>query len=225
MLLNNDKVKSYALKKDNYISISLDSIPTTAKSSKQKPIKKEKLIPLNETKSEEIKSIAKPSPDISSLFSSVKTEKVNEEVKKIKKELDTKRLSVISKRIKTKSINKVESTYNKVKDIQLVKPNVEVTSASSASSASEVNEYLAKIQVFVYNQFLPPSTTQGSSAKVRIWIDSSGKMEDYRVIAYSGSDVFNKEVDELKMRLLSLSFPQNPENKSSVLDVILTAKE
>ncbi|NOQ30969.1 MAG: hypothetical protein GQ570_07605 [Helicobacteraceae bacterium] len=223
MLIASNKIRSFALKKDNYIAISLNIAPSTSKAFTQKS--KNRVKP--ERKKEEIsEKIAKlKTQDISSLFSSVKTQKVKQKPKKPKKVVDLKRLASLSKRIKTSTKNDVEKISKKVKKLKLSKSSVEVSSASASSSATHVDEYLAKIQVFVYNNFYPPASTEGSSAKIRIWLNENGKLSDFRILAKSNNSSFNEEVELLKERLNSLTFPRHPRLEKSVIDIILTAKE
>jgi protein TonB len=75
-----------------------------------------------------------------------------------------------------------------------------------ASSGSEVNEYLAKIQAIVYQHFNVPPNTQGQSAKAVIELDALGRMTDFRVLSYSSSEALNKEVDKIKERLKNVVF-------------------
>lgn len=226
MLIKNEKIKSFALKKDSFVSISLNNIPTTVKNTKKSEVVNEqKVVKPKESSTSEVKeSKSEPIPDVSSLFSSVNTQKVEKVKKEEKKVVDENRVSTIAKRLKTKSENEVQSTYEKMKNMKLAQPTVEVSSANSASTGSEVNEYLAKIQALVYEQFFPPASTEGSIAKVRIWLTSSGKVEDFRILTYSNSGTFNEEVDALKERLSTLTFPEHPKKEASVIDIVLTAE-
>lgn len=222
VVLSTDQVKSYALKKDKYIAVSID-LPTQTPSpnNTKKPSPKPQVKPESAPKPEPAEP-PKSVPDVSSLFSEVWTKKISP--KERQKELDAKRLSAIEKRIKTTEKKKSDLASKKVKELELVRPSAEVV-GMSGSSASEVNEYLAKIQAFVYERFYPPVNSEGNSAKIRIWLDASGHLSDYRVMARSGSDAFNDEVSRLEERLKSITFPRNPQGRSIVIDIILTAKE
>ena len=221
-LLSSDKVKTYALKKDNYIAVSIQ-LPTEKRSTAT--VKKPEPKPLSKPKAEP-KPSEKPqaTPDVSSLFSNVWTQKVSTKPAKKETTLDTKRLTAIEKRIKTTESTKSEAAKEKIKTLEFTRPSIELV-GSTSSSAAEVNEFLAKIQAFVYDQFYPPLNSEGNSAKVRIWLDGSGRMTDYRVLAYSGSSSFNEEVDRLKKRLEGVRFPKHPQAKPTTINIILTAEE
>ncbi len=223
MLIKSDQVKSYALKKDDYIAVSINL-----------PVKKPSR---NDTKKPSPKPVVKPKPveppkaeapqtvtDVSSLFSDVWTQKVSSKPKKKVIKVDSKRLSAIEKRIKTTKTEKSLAASQKIKKLDLKRPSAELV-GSSSSSASEVNEYLARIQAFVYEHFYPPMNSEGNSAKIRIWLDRFGRMKDYRVLAPSGSPSFNSEVDVLKKRLKSVNFPRHPKREAITIDIILTAEE
>lgn len=95
----------------------------------------------------------------------------------------------------------------------------------AASTAQEVNEYLAKIQAIVYQYFHVPANTQGHSVKSVIELNALGKMIDFRILNYSQSSALNAEVDKIKERLKNVVFPVNPQNRSSRTVVILISKE
>ncbi len=223
-ILIQEKIKSYALKKDDFIAVSI-AIPTqksqnTAAKPKPKPITKK--VPLSSSKPKA--SPTETTEDIDSLFSSVSTQKIVKAKKKPKKLLDQKKLASMQKRVKKVEKSENSKATEKIKDIELKRPVIEIVGQSS-SSAEEVNEYLAKIQSDVYDHFQPPSNTQGNTAKIRVWIDSSGSLSDYKILAYSSSDRFNSEVDRLRERLNSLVFPEHPQGVPIVLDIILTAED
>ena len=93
------------------------------------------------------------------------------------------------------------------------------------SSASEVNEYLSKINSIVYRHFYPPMNSQGHSVKAIIELDLYGKVIDFRILNYSANQYLNEECDKIKTRLMGVIFPQNPHNRSSRTIIVLTAKE
>ena len=108
--------------------------------------------------------------------------------------------------------------------MKLARPSVAVV-GSSASTASEVNEYYAKIQAIIYNHFYPPINSEGSSAKVYLSFDATGRVVRNRVLAASGNTLFDAEVDALMQRIGSLAFPKPPEAKGLEIQIILTAEE
>jgi protein TonB len=219
-----NEVKSYALKKEDYIAVSL-TLPTQMPSrNRAKPDTRPTPKPVQAKPESSAKPVAPAETDISSLFSDVWTQKVDTKKKQLEKKKDTKRLAAIEKRIKTATKSETSSASEKLEKLELAKPTLKLV-GSASSSAAEVNEYFAKIQTFVYEHFFPPAGSEGSSAKVRIWLDASGKMDDFRVIAYSGHALFNSEVDRLKQRLQSVDFPGNPESRSIAVDIILIVQE
>lgn len=161
-----------------------------------------------------------PVPDISDLFAEVKSEKPpkkpreepkrNEQLNQLEKELSTRQ--------------ETSRFSEKVSKVDLSKPSVKM-SQQGGSTGPVVNEYRAKIQALVHNAFRPPAGTVGKEARVRMTISASGKLLRYKVIRYSDSGPFNTEVDWLKERLESVRFPDHPEGRDTVFEVILEAKE
>jgi len=205
MMLKTEKIKQFALKNNNFISINLDS-PKVIKHKKKitKQIKKKILKPVIEP----VKSLEF---DIDDLFSDVKTKEL--EIKKIEpKRIDAKRLQEINKKINVTKENDVEK-IEQVKEIQ------------SESSAFEVNEYLARIQLTVYESFHPPANSQGHTVKAVIELNALGKVLDFRILTYSSNAGLNEECDKIKDRLMGTNFPINPDNESGTYTIILTSKE
>ena len=209
MLMSNPEIKSYALKKDNYISISLDVvIPQTIKNAK-----------VQEKKIESISEEIENDLSIDDLFSDVTTKTITK--KKIDK-IDNKRFQEITKRVKTAKLNKVDSMNEKINSIQ--DSNIAKVTKQS-STADEVNEYLARIQAIIYENFNPPQNTQGKSAKVIIELSAIGKMLDFRIAKPSDNEDFNKELNKIKNRLQGVLFPSNPNNENFRLITIITSKD
>jgi len=213
MLLSSTKIKSFALNKDNYISISLNTHKTHKKPQKKSAVSAPVEIPVEIAVTPVNENI-----DVNNLFSDVWTKKI------IKKKIKPKNSRLIhelqkkipiSKKNRRKSLSKIDSDEN-------VKSNEE---SASGSTASEVNEYLAKIQALVYKYFNVPPNSEGHSVKAVIFLNSLGKMIDFRVLNYSSNDALNKEVDKIKERLRNVVFPINKKNKSTKTIVILTSKE
>ena len=201
MAFSATKIKSYALHKNDFISISLDAIQTKERVSKKsvspiiKPIQKPADIP-----SENI--------DVNDLFSDVWTKKIT---KKKEKPKDLKRIAQLQQQLPLSKKNVAEVTEEK--------------QVPSSSNAEEVNEYLAKIQAIVYEHFNVPPNSQGNSVKAVIELNSLGQLLDFRILTYSSNDALNEEVDRIKKRLLNVVFPINKQNKSTKTIVILTSKE
>ena len=229
VILHKSEIKTFAMQKDNYISVSLDmdvAIPTKNSAKPEpKPTPKEEVVPEPETDTAEIETTPESvNTDVSSLFDDVWTQSADTKVVKKEETVDTKRLAAIEKRIKTKEAKKTSKASEKIKTLELVKPSIEVVGAS-ASTAPEVNEYLAKIHALVKSKFFPPASSEGESAKVRVNLDAGGHITGYRVLVYSGTSIFNEEVDRLYNRLKRIDFPVNPDGKSISLEIILTVEE
>jgi len=209
MMFSTSKIDNFALNKDNFISISLETVTTPTKIAK-----KEVVIPNEEVQSvEEVKEV-----DIGDLFSEVWTKKIK--IEKKEKKIDKKRLELIQKKIKTKEKNSVEPLSQKV-----INSEAEITDTQNkkSSSGDEVNEYLAKIQAIVYKYFYPPKNSQGHTVKAVIVLSVMGKVLDFRILTYSSNTALNKECDKIKDRLVGVLFPRNPQNKSSSTIVNITS--
>jgi len=219
LLFSSKKLDVYALKKDNYISISLDmSLPKIKKHKKSAVVKhqvsqKAQVLPKQEIPAQDI--------DVGDLFSDVWTKKIKK--KKVKKSSqDIKRLQEIEKRVQTLKNNDVENISKIVQNVD--KASVE-EEQSSASTSNEVNEYLAKIQALVYEHFFPPQNSQGNSVKAVIELSGIGKVLDFRILNYSANSALNDECDRIKDRLIGVLFPVNPQNRSGNYIIILKSKE
>ena len=210
MMLSASKTNSYALKKDDFISVSLEivNIPT-------KKRKKEAIAVQEESQViEEVKEV-----DIGNLFSDVWAKDIKIKKQKIKK-VDNKRFELMKKKIKTSKNNKENSL---VKNIDNTQATVRDSKSQKSSSANEVNEYLAKIQAIVYKYFKPPSNSQGHTVKAVIELSAIGKVQDFRILTYSSNQALNQECDKIKLRIITALFPSNPENKSSKTIVNITS--
>ncbi len=199
-MLFSPKINSFALKKDDYISISMDIIEIP----KQK--KKKNIVTPVKMPEPEVAEV-EPEVDISDLFSNVKTQKIK---KKTKKKVH--RIQELQNRPKN---TKSENNKNSAKDSE----------TKETSSGNEVNEYLAKIQALVYRYFEPPVNSQGHSVKAVIVLSAIGKVIDFRILTYSNNQALNDECDNIKSRLKSVLFPINPKNIQGKYTVILTSKE
>ena len=206
------KINTFALKKDNFISISLE-IP------KEKSVQAKREEPAPSV-SEPV-TTPKKNIDINNLFSDVWTKKITPKKEAVKKH-NNKRLLDIQKKIKRSEVNDVKSISDKVNNLDSIKTN---NKNNASSTAQEVNEYLAKIQAIVYQHFHVPANSQGSSVKTVIELNSLGKVIDFRVLNYSNNAALNAEADKIKNRLKHVIFPKNPQNSSSRTIVILISKE
>jgi len=224
MLFKSNKIKSYAFKKDEYISISVDIIEPK-KENKENIIKDKNLQKISKSNSSTIVSKTKHKDvDISDLFSNVWTKKVKIDNTKPKvKSLDKRRILEITKELKVQKKDTDKKVSKSIKNLVTAKSSKKVKKVSS--SAVEVNEYLAKINALVYKYFNPPQNSQGHSVKAVIELSPIGKVLDFRILNYSSNELLNRECDKLKARLSDVVFPVNPQNRSSRTIVILTAKE
>jgi len=236
LIVIQDKIKTFALKKDSFISISLNNIDTS-KFDTKKPIKKLKPKPTinknpKEIKKKEIKveSELKTTPDVkktpslSNMFSQVKTKKITHKTKKPIKKIDTKRIANLTKRIHATKTTAKSEANEKIEQVDLKEKKSEV-GGESVSRAPEVDEFLAKVHSFVYSNFHPSTQSANQMAKVRIWLSSSGRMSEFKVLVSSSDISLNSEIDSLRQRLENMNFPIHPENKATVIDIILKAKE
>jgi protein TonB len=226
--------KSYALTKDNSINVSL--VMDTPKKNIDKKVEKEPATVKEEqpkeieapVKKEDTETKEKETPiqeaDVSTLFSKVFTKSSDSKKTDKKVNIDKRQLQKLTKKVDTLNKNDVASLTQKIENTKFSKASVQVTSQSSSTGA-EVNKYLAKIQGQIYDNFFPPSNTQGQTGKVLIKLSSDGTVLDFRIVSYSGSDLFNTEVDRLKRRVMMLKFPQNPDGKSGNYMITLIAKE
>jgi len=209
-LINSSAINQFALKKDNYISISMDIVPKEQKSAK----KSVQATPVESSVSEIPQDV-----DVNDLFSDVWTKKIQK--KKVQPK-DSKRIQELQKKIKTTELNSVNSLTEKLNDLESEKSNED---NSPSSTANEVNEYLAKIQALVYKYFNVPPNSEGHSVMAYIELSSIGKVMDFRILTYSANEALNSEVDKIKNRLQSVVFPINPQNKQFGTKVILKSKE
>jgi len=218
-LFMNDSAKNFALKNAEFLSVSIMLNDPKPVSKIQKKVPEPVQQKVSEPKSE--KSLSAPA-DISSLFSNVQAKKVVYDKHAPVKQIKDTQISQIQKRIQTTE-KRDSDISKKLESLELIK--MSSREAPSASSAKEVNEYLATIQNVVYENFFPPVNSEGNSAKIRIWLDANGVLKDFRVLAYSGSSLFNTETDRLSTRLKSITFPKNPDSRAISIDIILMAKE
>jgi periplasmic protein TonB len=210
MLFSKSNIDIYALKKDNYISISLEmpKTETSTKKSVTSPVIEDSVIEPNDV-------------NIDDLFSDVWTKKIKKP-KKIEKKVDNKRLLEIGKKSKKIDKNSVKPVSEKSTDNSAV---VKSDDSQKLSTANAVNEYFAKIQALVYQNFVPPPNSQGHSVKAVIELSAIGKVMDFRILTYSNNSSLNDECDKIKDRLIGVLFPANPQNKTGNYIIMLTSKE
>jgi len=218
-LLLTPKIEQFAMMQSNVINVSI-AISETKATEQSDP--EPSVTPTEPEVAQEPNEVVKsePIPEISDLFSQVKTEKSPK-----KREDDSKRrddLNALEKELLEKK--ETPRFSDKVNKVTLAKPFVKVI-PQGGSTGPLVNEFHAKIQGLVYTYFRPPSGSAGEVARVRMSISASGKLISYRILSYSRNSSFNSEIDWLKERLNSIHFPEHPDGKDAVLEFILTAKE
>ncbi|MDD5156538.1 TonB C-terminal domain-containing protein [Sulfurimonas sp.] len=221
------KVEIFALTKNEYISISMET-STDNNVKKEEVAEKEEIVEKSEIKpKEEVaknsieeknnNEVKKEKFDVNDLFSDVKTKKIQKYEEK-KEPIQKKNLE-IEKKINPSIENKTDSISEKIKTIKAENKN-----QKSTSSAPEVNEYLAKIQAIVYQHFNPPKNSQGKRVKAIVELNQIGKVLDFRIISYSSNAELNSECDKIKNRLANVVFPENPDNKSGIYTIILISE-
>lgn len=221
MMFTNSKQEFFALKKDDYISISIDLSEDISKNTQSKRDKSVELPELKNDISEENTPEAKDI-DVGSLFNEVWTKDITKEKVQKKEIVDNQRFQEIQKRLK-KSEKKEQASV--VKKLQKLSQDSENSSKGSGSSGEVVNEYRAKIQATVYQHFYPPQNSQGNSVRALIKLSALGKVLDFRILNYSANQALNDESDSVKKRLMEVMFPVNPENESGNYIIILKAEE
>jgi protein TonB len=210
MLFTKSNTDIFALKKDNYISISLE-MPELQKSSK-----KSVTTPVVENNAIEPNDV-----NIDDLFSDVWTKSIKKQ-KKIEKKVANKRFLEIGMKSKKIDISNVNPVSEKLTDNNRVDKSDD---SQKLSTANAVNEYLAKIQALVYQNFVPPQNSQGHSVKAVIELSTIGKVMDFRILTYSANSSLNDECDKIKDRLIGVLFPANPQNKPGSYIVMIPSKE
>lgn len=222
------KIDTYALKKDNYISVSIDMPKIKSSSSKksvekpivEEPVKEQPVVEKQNIETQTTK-VEKKEINIDNLFSDVWTKSIKK-VEEKKPKTDNRIIDEIQKKINKSDTNTVKSISKKIQNIDPAKQENE---NAKESTAPEVNEYFAKIQALVYEHFTPPENSQGHSVIAVIELSSMGKVIDFRILTYSGNDALNVESDKIKDRLINILFPENPNKSSGVYKIKLISKE
>lgn len=218
-LIITPKIEQFSMIKSDVINV---SIALSEVKSTEETIPEPVISPTEPTVAQEEEKVTDTEsiPEISDLFAQVQPDKTSK-----KKQEDTRereQLNALEKEVLER--RETPRFSDKVNKVTLVKPSVKMI-AQGGSTGPLVNEYHAKIQGLVYTYFRPPSGSAGEVARVRMSISASGKLIGYRVIRYSENSSFNNEVDWLKDRLGSIRFPEHPDGKDAVFEIILTAKE
>ncbi len=218
MLFVEQKIRTYGMKKERYVSISLQNVPTKSK----KTEKKAQIPKLSKPQKKEQKKLVKKKKsqvdpvsenlDVDSLFNNVWTKKIDTRIKK-KRHTDAKRIAEIQKSIAVPEI----SRSTDAKSI----PKGGRKSSKAASTGEEVNEYSAKIHAIVYDHFYPPQNSEGEQVKAVVELSPLGKVLDFRILNYSANEALNEEADRIKNRIKNIVFPKNPNNEKARVVIIL----
>jgi len=178
---------------------------TIEKKIEKKPIKKEKIKRKVGSKS------PKEEVDISKLFSAVKTPKKVKKAEKIVKRKST----TTPSRFKGESIKKTESAKEILKKMNIKDVSRVLAKSKIESVEGEIDEYMSKVYEILYKYWLPSEESAGNRAKVKIIIDNEGNF-DYRVLLFSASEIFNKELLEYLEYLKTKKFPIPKEGKREI---------
>lgn len=246
LVSNPIKKESYGLKKDNYISISFEIFtpkknPSLMPEEKfdEKKIEKiiEKIEPRADSqvepqkhqainKNENIKKTEKiQNIQIDSLFGAVEDKNIKPSQQAIKQKdeiVDKRLLDELEKKISKVTENRVDLISKKIEMIQNSKAS---NPSSKSSTAKEIDEYVTKVQMLVYENFKPPKNSANSYAKAVIELDSMGRLVGFKIVNYSNNDALNLEVDKIKNRLANVVFPKNPDRISAKFMINLIPKE
>lgn len=223
-LFNIKDIKNYALEKEEFVSISLQSVnveSTSPKKTPPAPVVKDEPTPIQEPQEKSEVQNAKKEINIDNLFSSVTTKDLKKDTKEEKKE-DNRVVDNIQKKSDSPKKNISQTLSSMVESMNADKRSEK---NEKTSGGNEVNEYFAKIQAMIYDNFFPPSSSEGRVVKVVIELNALGKLVDFRVISYSNHDGLNQEVDKIRDRLKNLIFPKNPDNKSGTYTINLRPEE
>ncbi len=210
MVLINDTVKNYALKKDKYVKVSIDLTQNKPEKKQKKQVKKKQIDIVKKEKKRE-KPIAKKA-DFSSLFSNVKAQKiVHKKIKQKEQKVDTAQIKQMQKRIQT--TKKRDSNANKAIESLEISKSSDNKNSKTISTANEIDKIMAKITQIIYSRFIVDSTMLGNIVTIRIKIDASGKLILYRILQTSSSESLNSEAIKLEKRLLHVTFPVTKDYK------------
>ncbi|WP_281950560.1 TonB C-terminal domain-containing protein [Nitrosophilus kaiyonis] len=157
--------------------------------------------------------------DISKLFSTIKTSKK----KTIKKKAKPIKKRTPPSRFKGESLRKKESAKEILKKMNIKDVSRVLAKASIESVEGENDPYMSKVYEILYKYWLPSQESAGNRAKVKIMIDSSGNF-DYKVLLFSPSEIFNKELIEYLEYLKTKKFPI-PKEGYKEITVYFEAKE
>ncbi len=218
--------KRYVPKKSQTIEVAIMQQSSRKERPKPKPAarkerKKETKVPVVKKRSssspKEVKAV-KPKA-ISSLFEGIKADTPVEN-------RAAARLANAPK-IKYKAAPSLEQKRSErasriVKDINLSKPEIDITSKSSG--IGEVDEYMSRLYDTIYKSWQPEAIYAGKEAKVRLHISPDGSFE-YKLLYPSDNQGFNQSLIEYLDRLKAKKLPPHKRDETLDVDIEFKAKE
>jgi hypothetical protein len=222
ILIVNDNLKNFALKKDKYVKVSIDLTQDKPIKKQKKQVKKKQdsVVKKKELKK---KPVAKKA-DFSSLFSNVKAQKiVHKKIKHKERKIDTAQIKQIQKRIKTTK-KRESDAFKAIKSLEISKSS-DNKSNKSISTASQIDKIMAKITEIIYSRFIVTASMLGNIVTIHIEIDGTGKLISYRVLRTSASEALNDEAIKLEKRLLHVTFPVTKDYKSYSVKINLIPED
>lgn len=115
-----------------------------------------------------------------------------------------------------------ESASRLVRDINLSKPQIDITSKSSG--VGEVDQYMSRLYDIIYKSWHPEAIYAGEEAKVRLMIAPNGSF-DYKLLYPSDNQGFNQSLIEYLDRLKAEKLPPHKRDESLDVDIEFKAKE
>ncbi len=109
-----------------------------------------------------------------------------------------------------------------VRDINLSKPEIDITSKSSG--VGEVDEYMSKLYDIIYKSWHPEAIYAGEEAKARLQIMPDGSF-DYTLLYPSDNRGFNQSLIEYLDRLKAAKLPPHKRDERLDVDIEFKAKE
>ncbi len=217
--------KRYVPKKSQNIEVTI--LQQSSKKERPKPkkiVKKEKK---EKVKSPVVKKVSQSSAKetkrvtpkaISSLFEGIKADKpVDESLAARLANAPKIKYEAVSKERKSQ-----ERASRLVKDINLSKPEIDITSKSSG--VGEVDKYMSRLYDIIYKSWHPEAIYAGEEAKVRLFIAPDGSF-DYKLLYPSDNQGFNQSLIEYLDRMKAEKLPPHKLDKRLDVDIEFKAKE
>ncbi len=109
-----------------------------------------------------------------------------------------------------------------VKDINLSKPEIDITSKNSG--VGEVDEYMSKLYDTIFKTWQPEAVYAGKQAKFHLHIAPDGSFE-YQLLYPSDNQGFNQSLIEYLDRLKAKKLPPHKRGETLDVDIEFKAKE